>query len=109
MRAIIAFFMGFIFISQANAEYTEKEKMTKALAQIIVAEKFCGFEYDQQAISDYISKTVAPDDKMFYQDLNLQMHFIKSMDIPSMQEPSAKVVFCTVAHNMASSLGFVSK
>lgn len=110
MRFILICFLA-VMAGNAYADQSQKDRyeFMDSMADIAIAEQFCGLEYNQQAISDYIAANVSADDKAFGSELRIRIDNLRSNISVEIKETSARTMYCTQQLRIAYRLGFISK
>lgn len=95
-----------ILFAPTTAIAIDRDMLTLNLGAVLAAEKFCGFQYDQTAIQDFIDKNVDADNLGFPSELSAMTSGSK-YNQESMSE-SEKTAHCHQISRIAKSYRFIS-
>jgi hypothetical protein len=96
-----------LFSTSAFCQKYDSLTLAQNLGYLLASETYCGFSYDQNAISKFIEQNVDASDLEFSAQLRLYTRTTKP-DLETMTE-SQKTAHCTQSKRLAASFGFLKK
>jgi hypothetical protein len=102
-RALTAIAVAAAFLP-ASSNAKDSTDIALALGTVLASEEFCGLNYDQAAIQEFIRKRVSPDDMDFPSSLESMTAGVR-IENQTMSD-SAKIAHCTQIARIAKSYGF---
>jgi hypothetical protein len=103
-RALIAIAVAAAFLP-ASSYAKDSTDIALALGTVLASEEFCGLNYDQAAIQEFVRKRVSPDDMDFPSSLESMTAGVR-IENQTMSD-SAKTAHCTQIARIAKSYGFI--
>lgn len=97
--------LGLVLCPSALGQSLTSIQLATALGSLLASEKFCGLQYDQDAIQKFINSKVSEKDMNF--PSTLQMMVMGSEAQNADMSPSAKTAHCTQIARIARSYGFI--
>ena len=105
LPAVVALAALLSVSSTAAAQKLESMQLAHDLGDVIASEEFCKLEYNQDAISAFITKHAPSDDMSFAGTLEMMTEGSKVQ--LSEMSPSAKTAHCAQTVRVARSYGFI--